>query len=194
MSNILNTGKLIYYAKRITFYTDIDEMPIFNWNKFRDTEKGKYLIKSVKSSSQFVIFFKGLYYGFRFILKPITFNKNYYNDAWERLYQQYIDKFGFEENFQEILKLKKEQFDKIVNHMTTPIDKRKRFTITEVKIIDMQIAEIEKNMPKGIKQDFESVKVYVDKWLSSVLDDRKTSVVQYQYYLNEMRLESQKAK
>ena len=161
-------------------------MPIFNWNKYRDTSKGKYLIKELKKANKLKCILNGFYYGVKFLFNSKSFDIDYYNNAWNVLYQQYIDKFGFDDSFQEVLKLKLEQFKKMTEHMSSDIDRRKKFTITEVKILDRQIADVEKNIPTGDKQDFESVKVYVDKWLSSVIDDKKTSVVQYQYYINEM--------
>jgi len=161
-------------------------MPIFNWNKYRDTNKGKYLIKDVNSANKITKFIMNLFFGLRFLITKKSFNKSIYNNAWNKLYQQYIDKFGYDESFKEVLKLKIERFKKMTDFMINEKGNRKKFTITEINLLNMQIEEIEKNIPKSERVDFESNKVYVDKWLSSVLDDKKVSVVQYQYYINEM--------
>lgn len=180
----MNIGIRIYYAKRLVFFNDIEEMPVYYWNKYRDTLKGKYLVKYTKPTNKLKTFLNALYLG---ITKPSKYNRDFYADAWNDLYQQYIDKFGFEDSFMELLRLKKEKVDIMLEFMDRHIDERDRFLITRYKLLKKQIEELEKDKEPNKKYDFEAVKVYVDKWIGAPLDDRKCSVVQYQYYINEMQ-------
>jgi len=160
-------------------------MPIYYWNKYRDSLKGKYLIKEVRKASNIQVFFNALFYG---IIRPKKYNKDFYSETWNKLYQQFIDKFGFDDSFKELLRLKKERFDIAIEFSSKHIDKRDRFLITKYKVLTRQIEDLEKGNG-GEKLDFEAVKVYVDKWLNTVLNDKECSVIQYQYYITQMRNE-----
>lgn len=188
LSSILNTGMKIYYAKRLVFYSNIDEMPVYYWNKYRDTLEGKYLVKSIKPTNKVKTLLKSFIYGLKFLIKPDKYNKDYYTDAWNKLYQQFVDKFGFDDGFKELLELKLERWKIAQEFFIEGADKRDRFLITKFKVLTAQIEEVENhNKSTGKSMDFEAVKVYVDKWIGAPLNDKECSVVQYQYYINEMQ-------
>lgn len=178
----------IYYAKRLVFYSNIDEMPVYYWNKYRDTLEGKYLVKSIKPTNKVKTLLKSFIYGLKFLIKPDKYNKDYYTDAWNKLYQQFVDKFGFDDGFKELLELKLERWKIAQEFFIEGADKRDRFLITKFKVLTAQIEEVENhNKSTGKSMDFEAVKVYVDKWIGAPLNDKECSVVQYQYYINEMQ-------
>lgn len=159
-------------------------MPVYYWNKYRDTLKGKYLIKHVKKANKIKIFLNAIYYG---IKRPKEYNKDFYLETWNNLYQQYVDKFGFSEQLKDIVSLRKQRFKIMLEFWDKHIDERDRFLITRYKMLTRQIEELEKDGEPAEKIDFEAVKVYVDKWIGAPLNDKECSVVQYQYYLDEMK-------
>lgn len=76
-------------AKKYATYSDLDELPIWNWNKVRETSDLRYLIKSSN---------------------PLTHPKKSIIELeprWMSLFQEYLDNFGMNRKQKQLLSDKK---------------------------------------------------------------------------------------
>ena len=106
------------------YYTNIDEMPIWNWNEITKTGDLKYLFKKIK-------------------LKV----KLKHSDIWDNLQDQYINEFGLESSLKKEIKLK----NKIAKLRYDYLITKKRFNKTLISVAQNQLNAI--STEKGIKFD-----------------------------------------
>lgn len=143
-------------------FRDIDEMPIYNWNKIHETGDLKYLIKDG---------FKAESYEIRFLLK-----------RWKKLYEQYVNRFGFSDDFLSILELEK-------NIALLKIEKAERGdeniqTFIEIDEIKLQKKKAELN---SVKSDFFDIKAGVESSLGFHIDPKKCTVVEFYSYIKTLK-------
>lgn len=148
-------------------FRDIDEMPIYNWNKIHETGDLKYLIKDG---------FKAESYEIRFLLK-----------RWKKLYEQYVNRFGFSDDFLSILELEK-------NIALLKIEKAERGdeniqTFIEIDEIKLQKKKSELN---SVKSDFFDIKAVVESSLGFHIDTKKCTVVEFYSYVKTLKKKNAK--
>lgn len=148
-------------------FRDIDEMPIYNWNKIHETGDLKYLIKDG---------FKAESYEIRFLLK-----------RWKKLYEQYVNRFGFSDYFLSILELEK-------NIALLKIEKAERGdeniqTFIEIDEIKLQKKKSELN---SVKSDFFDIKAVVESSLGFHIDTKKCTVVEFYSYVKTLKKKNAK--
>jgi len=127
-------------------------MPINNWRLILETGDLKYLFKSRKGRVS-----------------------NRCIDHWDTLQQEYLDEFGIEESYKQILRLEK----KLLNLNLDFVIERDRFLLNMIKITEADI--------KALKSE-ESVKFYemldhVEKYKGFAIDPDKYSVKKWYYSL-----------
>jgi len=133
-------------------WVDLEEMPINNWRLILETGDLKYLFKSRKGRVS-----------------------NRCIDHWDTLQQEYLDEFGIEESYKQILRLEK----KLLNLNLDFVIERDRFLLNMIKITEADI--------KALKSE-ESVKFYemldhVEKYKGFAIDPDKYSVKKWYYSL-----------
>lgn len=133
-------------------WADLEEMPINNWRLILETGDLKYLFKSRKGRVS-----------------------NRCIEHWDTLQQEYLDEFGIEESYKQILRLEK----KLLNLNLDFVIERDRFLLNMIKITEADI--------KALKSE-ESVKFYemldhVEKYKGFAIDPDKYSVKKWYYSL-----------
>ena len=133
-------------------WADLEEMPINNWRLILETGDLKYLFKSRKGRVS-----------------------NRCIEHWDTLQQEYLDEFGIEESYKQILRLEK----KLLNLNLDFVIERNRFLLNMIKITEADI--------KALKSE-ESVKFYemldhVEKYKGFAIDPDKYSVKKWYYSL-----------
>lgn len=143
-------------------FRDIDEMPIYNWNKIHETGDLKYLIKDG---------FKAEGYEMRFLLR-----------RWKKLYEQFIDRFGFSDEFLSILELEK-------NIALLKIEKAERGDENIQTFIEIDEIKLQKKKAElsNVKSDFFDIKAGVESSLGFHIDPKKCTVVEFYSYIKALK-------
>lgn len=143
-------------------FRDIDEMPIYNWNKIHETGDLKYLIKDG---------FKAESYEIRFLLK-----------RWKKLYEQYVNRFGFSDDFLSILELEK-------NIALLKIEKAERGDENIQTFIEIDEIKLQKKKSElsNVKSDFYDIKAAIESNLGFHIDPKKCTVVEFYSYLKNIK-------
>lgn len=135
------------------YYTSIDELPIWNWWQIADTSKLSYLRK----------------------------DENYEEDdfpieLWFKIQNEYLDEFGFTDDFRQIIELRKKWIKKKTDYLVT----NNRFNLTEIEIIEGKMSEL---IDAKIKVDkFKSV-ILLEKELHREINPKLISVKKYYKYM-----------
>lgn len=138
---------------RINHYSDIDEMPVFNWFKINSTQDMSWMLPRRKKLSD----------------KETEFLSKKFNG----LYDQYIATFGFNETFMEILKKKKQ----IAQMIVKKIEKNDSGMNTLIKIQQAKLQEMQEQMPAT--STFYEIKDYVENKAGFQIDVHKMSVTEF---------------
>lgn len=148
-------------------YKSIDEMPIFNWNKIHETGDLKYLLHDKCKVES---------YEFRFLLK-----------RWKKLYEQFIDRFGFSDEFLSILELEK-------NIALLKIEKAERGDENIQTFIEIDEIKLQKKKAElgGVKSDFFDIKAGVESSLGFHIDTKKCTVVEFYSYVKTLKKKNAK--
>jgi len=142
------------YAKR--YYDSIDEMPIYNWFKWHEEKDEKYLARN-KNGGYLATYFAN------------------------RIFDQYIERFGFSETFIAALEKQKE---------LTLLKVRK--AITEDNSINtfIKICEIEIETMNGFnvdRSDFYEIKSMLENKMGFAININKVSVAEYYTYFKALK-------
>lgn len=153
---------LRYYEARLSgkYYEGIDYLPIFNWWKIHETGETEYLLYEKKKANK---------------IQKVVLAR-----LWEKIYDEYIVRFGLSEEFADILKKQKEIARLIVERITTG-DKS---ILTLIKIAELELEMIEKRIAKG---DFNMMKGYMEQGLGFSIDTRKTTVAEFYSYIKVLK-------
>lgn len=148
-------------------FRDIDEMPIYNWNKIHETGDLKYLIKDG---------FKAESYEIRFLLK-----------RWKKLYEQHVNRFGFSDDFLSILELEK-------NIALLKIEKAERGDENIQTFIEIDEIKLQKKKSElsNVKSDFFDIKAVVESSLGFHIDTKKCTVVEFYSYVKTLKKKNAK--
>lgn len=144
-------------------YDSIDNLPLYNWRKINETNDLRWMFASGKGQ----------------VNRRIA-------EAWQTIYDEYIDEFGINDKYLQILELKRE-IVKLTAELALTGD---RSIETFIDIAKWELTELLKNEDKG--QSFGTVKAYVEKYMGFHLDERIVSVRDYYNYLKLMLAEQPK--
>lgn len=94
-------------------------------------------------------------------------------ENWFRLYDQYIDKYGFSDKYKKTLKLMKKKALLDLKFVQT----RDRFTLMLIEIEEKKILDLMKDNGKGMT--VEASLIPLSKWFGSMLRARDLTVTEY---------------
>ena len=100
-------------------------------------------------------------------------------EQWQRVYDQYIEKYGLSELYQKLLETMRKKALIELDFVET----RDRFKITEISILEEKLKNMVNNNGKGMSID-QSL-VHLSKWLGYRVDIFKTTVAEYFTLLKE---------
>jgi hypothetical protein len=93
--------------------------------------------------------------------------------AWEKLHDQYIEKYGLSKLYKKLLSLMKE---KALLECTFVIT-RDRFKLTQIELKEVELKSAIANNSNGMT--IEEALVYLSKWIGYRLNPKEISVVEY---------------
>eukprot|EP01049_Picozoa_sp_SAG25_P003281 SAG25_NODE_188_length_12354_cov_23.716116_3_plen_138_part_00 len=128
-------------------------MPLYNWTKCSDGHL-EYVNKDKKPDA--------------------NNEKN-----WERLHDEYLEKFGLGKKFEKYLKL----LQKKAQLQCDFVVKEDRFLLNEIEIADEKIKQLSKNFGGGTSID--ASLIHLGKWLGYALKIKETTVVEYYEIMKE---------
>lgn len=148
-------------------FRDIDEMPIYNWNKIHETGDLRHLIKDG---------FKAESYEMRFLLR-----------RWKKMYEQFVSRFGFSDEFLSILELEK-------NIALLKIEKAERGDENMQTFIEIDEIKLQKKKAElsNVKSDFFDIKAGVESSLGFHIDTKKCTVVEFYSYVKTLKKKNAK--
>lgn len=141
-------------------------MPVYNWMQLNENFDIKYILK------------KDLRIGF--------FSKVALSLIWKKVYYEYIDKFGFTEEFISLLEKKRDIALKKIDMMLNG----DRSLNTLIKIDEIELAKMI-DVGKG-KTTFMEIKVHIEKFFGFHLDLKSTTVAEFYTYLDVIKKDGRK--
>lgn len=149
-------------------YKTIDEMPIYNWNKIHETGDLRYLLHDKCRIEP---------YEFRFLLK-----------RWKKIYEEYVNRFGFSEEFLSILELEK-------NIALLKIEKAERGDENIQTFIEIDQIKLEKKKAElnAVNSDFYDMKAAIESNLGFHIDPKKCTVIEFYSYLKNIKKKNAKS-
>lgn len=139
-----------------TFYESIDEIPLYNWAKINDGNL-KFILISMDSD-----------------VTDLELS-----DAWEKLYDDYIEKRGLSKHYKKLLSLMKQKVILQCDYIITG----ELFKLTELEIQEQKLNEmIQKD---AIDISIEKTLIYLSKWIGYRLDWKVITLNEYYLILEE---------
>lgn len=149
------------FKSKIKYYTDIDEIPVFNWFKIQETNDLSWLlIKRAKVGAKL----------HKVLAEQIM-----------HMHDQYIDAFGLSDKYRRMLELKRD-----IRVMEIDFFKTKNRAL--LTFIEVKKHELKALVGNGKKEDMGSVRVHVAKYLGTC-DFKAMSVKFFYETLEEIRKE-----
>lgn len=145
-------------------YRSIDDLPIYNWFKIQETNDMRYLLKVTTNEAD----------KFTFELAEI----------WEKIYSEFIDTFGINDTFRQMLMLRKEI---CVLRMKVAMKDENAYLVTFAEIKEKELKQM---IEKLNEKEMSSAKVYVEKYLGFKIDQRVTTVREYYEYIKAIEKEA----
>lgn len=142
----------------MTYYTDIDTMPIFNWRKINETNDLRFLLVKWKN-----------------ILKK---DKKRMANVFYKMRDEFIDAFPNED----LVKVYELKFKIEVLRITMALDGN-RFHNNFIRMHQAEIDDINKKYSYSDRQTFAEIKVYVEKFMGFRLNEKEVTVTEYYNYL-----------
>jgi len=139
----------------IQAYEGIEDLPIYNWNKVIETSDLKYLI-----------------------VGKIKLGKNileFLNKRWEKIYDEYIARFGFSEKFIELLELQMETALLKIEKVET----EEQFIQTQININEARINYLKKKQLENTGMNFYELKSVLEKQKGFRIDPKSTTVIEF---------------
>lgn len=128
----------IFNRKKIECYTSINEMPIENWFNYYETNDLKWLQKDIKQTAN-------------------KYQKQVLQEAWNSVFDSYIDEFGVPDNIKKIVNLKREI---LINQIQIDVYGLK-YLKTFIKIHELELKKLLEDSKEPIKTG--KLKAFVDK-------------------------------
>lgn len=146
------------------YYTSIEDLPIFNWIKVHETADLSFLFTTKKNAT--VTQLKAL------------------QKVWGLIYDEYIKKFGFNENF--ISQLEREREIALLK-----IEKAETGDDSLETMIEIREFELKKKKEISRKSDFYLLKNNVEKKIGFRINPREVTVVEFYSYIKTFENEKQ---
>lgn len=150
------------------YYDNLEELPIWNWDKVHETDNTLYL-EVRKDYSKL----------------PQDKNGKHY-PLWMDLYDQYIDEFGLSDKFKDLLRLRNEmgilRADLIIN--------KDKINLTHIRTIQREIEDIQGDGSGSLMDHI----VVLEKHFSFPIDPKQTSVLKYFTYLRDLENHNKEAR
>lgn len=144
------------------YYDSIEDLPIWNWNKCH--EKNDYtFLKINRVNSQ---------------VTKEEFKK--LREIWEKVFEEYINEFGFSKNFLAIMEKKKQiAFYQLDFIKTSDKSIRTLIEIAENELLDL--------IGDGAKASFWKSKATIEKLLGFQLDAKTVTVVEFYSHIENLK-------
>lgn len=126
-------------------------MPLYNWIECLDN---RYNFSRIKPSAKDLITQKDV-------------------EAWELIYETYIEKFGLNELYARLLALQKKRAVAQCDYIVT----KNSYNFNIIRKMDVEIIQIKKEMNKGVTT--EKVLVHLSKYMGYRQDVKKITVLEY---------------
>ena len=149
----------------IEHWDSIDTLPIYNWMKVHESGDFAYLMRSKSKVAEWEL--KGL------------------EKVWRKLYENYIERFGYSESFVQIMEKKRE----IALLIVRQIEKNDKSMNTFITIAEKELEELEKDGT----MDFYTGKSLLEKSLGFHIDIHKMSVAEYYSHFQLVKHEQAKS-
>ncbi len=150
----------------VDYYTHIDILPIYLWNKINETQDLTFLLKKRKKAG--------------------AITSIHLNILWRILLDQFIKQFGFSEDFLRIIRKQKEQallrvqkVSNLDNSVQTFID------ICDEELKEMQLKENDGN--------FFELKAYIEKGMGIHINAMQVSVSEFYSYIKILEKQNKSA-
>jgi hypothetical protein len=135
------------------YYDSIEVLPIWNWYEITQTGELKYLMKDHKYNDK----------------KPLL-------KTWYSIHNEYLDGYGRSDDFNNILRLKKKWIEKTSQFVLTG----DRFKLTEIDIIEADMAEIAK---ANNSMDKDEMVIFLEQKLGRELNLKEMSTKKWFDYI-----------
>lgn len=147
------------FPSKVQYYKGIDDMPIRNWFKINETNDLKWVSKDQSIN--------------------VSKHVNKLFEAWNKIFDEFIDMFGLPEKMKEILELKREIFvleaqKNIENNGTLQL------------FIDIETDKLKELLNTEKEKSTGQARVYVEKFLGFKLNEKETSVKDFYQYIQAM--------
>ena len=152
---MLNWLKKITLNTRERYWNSIDDLPLYNWIKCNDG-KLEYSRKDLSKGN------------------VVDDSK-----AWVKLYDEYLQRFGLNSRYKKYLEL----IRKKALLQAEYVIKKDRFKLTEIKILETKIKDLEVYFGDG--QKIEVILTWLSMFLGFKIDQRNTTVTEYFILLEE---------
>ncbi len=171
--NILK--KLFSKSKKdnqIKYYKSLDDLPFYNWKKIYIEKDLKYLIINYENG----------------IFENIHNLESKLELLWTKIYDEYINDFGFTKKMERILNLERQ-----ISIITCDIwIQNNKFLRNKLAILKKQLENEKKNTLDEKGNDYDRQTILIEKWLQSSINIKHTSTRKYFTYLNLIDEESKK--
>ncbi len=180
-------------------YYSLEELPIYNWYKFHENGDVNWFVKSKNSTyknwtkhltDELKNISKKLKKKPRDIkpfmadAKALESKLNEFKDIWLTLFQEYIDLYGLDTNYQMILEKKKQ----IISHEVRMLEDKKRHHLNMIRLLQAELKELQ----SGESVRIERVMMQLSKMMGFKIDAKTTSVIEYKELIKEMERNNKK--
>lgn len=142
------------------YYSDIDEMPLYNWKKCRSGD-------------------------LRYTRKDIEKGTNKEDQAyWEKTHDTYLEQFGLGSGFIRYLELAIELAEANCEFVISD----DRFTLNRIRQLEKEIEDLMNKGDNAGGMDVAIV--YISKWMSSMVNEREVTVKMFYTMLHEYEKEA----
>lgn len=143
----------------MSYYANIDELPLFNWKKCQEGKK-EYTRKNIEEGNEI-----GDY------------------QAWTDIYSSYLEAFGISRQYKEYLSKQSAYIRALLRFAQSGDD----FDKNDIRIIRIELDLLEKQFESKDNSTLDDAIVYVSKWLGGgFIDENKTTVKQFYTAYNKM--------
>lgn len=143
-----------------TYYSSIDEMPIYNWFKCNKGEL-KYVVKEGKEVDEIKC-----------------------HEAFKAIYDEYLKTFGVGDRYEEYLKVQL----RITEYNCDFVITGNRKILNKIDQLEERLRNMEMN--NGESATPEKVIMYLSKWLGFHIPQKETTVSEYFTWIEEYRKQS----
>lgn len=138
----------------VKYWESIEDMPMFNWQKCADGD-------------------------LKYVNKDLLENDELNGIQYDKLYDQYLEKFGLSKEFERYMNLLQQRALLQCKYVST----NQRFKLTEIEIIDAKIERLNVNFGDG--KSIETVCIHLSKWLGYKINLKETTVIEYYTIIQE---------